>query len=253
MGYRGGPARWRCHSTCPLRDARFSAFPFHTSTCINGTNMTTATTVEDRLAEDGQRSDVKGMGADCSTSGQGQAAMDSLAGPLPRSPADIHTLPLSRPGSPSEVSGDTSTSHMVHQFPDQAKRVTYIWSPQLESLASDLPSNKDRSKYVHSLTRVMDLLDLGPGVSVDDLQADGGSVVLEEYARDPYELVGGSAASVAATSARRDQPLKARVVRPDLTLGAREVLERYHAEAYLGTLIIRLTRFARAAIPGDAG
>jgi hypothetical protein len=135
--------------------------------------------------------------------------------------ATVAAPTLARPttAQPAEDDGHTAQTAIP-------KRIAYIWSSQLESLASDLPSNRERSKYVHSLIRVMNLLDLGDAVTPADLQADGGSIGRDCYATDSYDAV--RQGSAAATGG------KARVVRPDLELGGREMLERYHTKGYLG-------------------
>lgn len=137
-------------------------------------------------------------------------------------PTSIAAAPTVKCSAAAQSTADSGHTMQMAK----SNRVAYIWSPQLESLTSDLPSNRERSKYVHSLIRVMNLLDLGDAVSPADLQADGGSVGRDCYATDPYDAVPqDSAAAIGG---------KARVVRPDLQLGGREMLERYHTKGYLG-------------------
>lgn len=126
--------------------------------------------------------------------------------------------------SPASARPADHPSSPVHSADTAPRRVAYIWSSSLERLSSALPSNPDRSMHVHSLIRVMDMLDLGD--PSPDFQMEGGSVGHDTHAAS------WDAPLVPRSSS--DRGSKARVVMPDLQLGQRGWLERYHSPRYIG-------------------
>jgi hypothetical protein len=80
--------------------------------------------------------------------------------------------------------------------------VAYVWSPQLEAAANELPANKGRSSRVHGLIRALGLVRL-PGSTFEE--------------------------------AREWEP--ARIVPPNPKLSTEAELRRYHDPRYVGELI----------------
>ena len=107
--------------------------------------------------------------------------------------------------------------------------VSYIWSQQLEDVANDLPSNIGRSSVVHSLVRELGLLD-DIDSQVVELPGSDGCVKESDERREVSTASHTPDLLESATSCRR-----ARVVKPDMTLGTRDRLLRYHSGSYVGS------------------
>jgi hypothetical protein len=108
------------------------------------------------------------------------------------------------------------------------RRVAYVWSEELQRTADLLPANIGRSSRVHGLVKAFDLLSEDEGVDErDDLPVDENQLVESQAA--------ASAASLLASGTPPPKALKgkARVVRPDLSLGNATSLKRYHDAAYV--------------------
>lgn len=137
------------------------------------------------------------------------------------------------------------------RFMNRSKiRVSYLWSPSLQRLSDDLPSNVGRSSMVHDLIKSLGLLDfeelkgrLSEGGKKED--GDGGSEDDDDNEGDRDEIQNEDKQEADGEPQRRtpDSPAelsthaqdeKATVVLPDPSLGTKTCLLRYHDRSYIG-------------------
>lgn len=129
-------------------------------------------------------------------------------------------------------------------------RVSYLWSPSLQRLSDDLPSNVGRSSTVHDLIKSLGLLDFeelkgrlsekgkkedGDGESDDDDDNEGSRDEIknenkQEADGEPQRRTPDIPTGL-STQAQGD---KAIVVLPDPDLGTKTCLLRYHDRSYIG-------------------
>lgn len=137
------------------------------------------------------------------------------------------------------------------RFTNRSKiRVSYLWSPSLQRLSDDLPSNVGRSSTVHDLIKSLGLLDFeelkgrlsekgkkedGDGESDDDDDNEGSRDEIknenkQEADGEPQRRTPDIPTGL-STQAQGD---KAIVVLPDPDLGTKTCLLRYHDRSYIG-------------------
>lgn len=137
------------------------------------------------------------------------------------------------------------------RFTNRSKiRVSYLWSPSLQRLSDDLPSNVGRSSMVHDLIKSLGLLDFeelkgrlserdkkgnGDGESEDDDDSDGDrdEIQIEDKQDadgEPQRRTPNSPTELST----QPQGEKATVVLPNPSLGTKACLLRYHDRSYIG-------------------
>ncbi|WVQ82090.1 hypothetical protein IAT38_004218 [Cryptococcus sp. DSM 104549] len=162
------------------------------------------------------------------------------------------------------------------------QRVAYIWSPELQHVSDDLPSNVGRSSMVHGLIQSLKLLDFTEYLAEEEAsaeasgseeggeekekerdeeerEADGAEGSVEKPAMEGQEEggqerpanggangkaresgeVNGEDGNTSHPDDHEQEPglWRARVVRPDETLGTKACLVRYHDKTYVEHLL----------------
>nr|XP_031863426.1 uncharacterized protein CI109_001302 [Kwoniella shandongensis]KAA5530498.1 hypothetical protein CI109_001302 [Kwoniella shandongensis] len=148
----------------------------------------------------------------------------------------------------------TPTNNTSSSSSSSSSRVAYIWSQDLQDVADDLPSNVGRSSMAHGLIDSLGLLDHtqepedGGSDEEDDDDVDGaveesaGGGDGEDGATTKSKKQDQSSDQIDQTELRNtidDSPSllrTAKVIAPDLSLGTKTCLLRYHDKAYVGVL-----------------
>ncbi|OXC68348.1 hypothetical protein AYX13_03051 [Cryptococcus neoformans] len=133
-------------------------------------------------------------------------------------------------------------------------RVSYLWSPSLQRLSDDLPSNVGRSSMVHDLIKSLNLLDFeelkerfskndkaededGKSEDDDDNEADRigvKNVGDKQGAGGEHQGRTPDSPTESPTQAKHN---KATVVFPEPSLGTKACLLRYHDRSYIERLL----------------